>query len=191
MKPQSQRLAVVILRSAFDWLVKVRYLGSNSWVTAKDSAVTKRKHLMKIDRVFRRETWQAVVEILQRLGEVEAIRQTRIALAALLLMGYSGLRRSEFFSALRANFMPSPDATGLWMLTVEGKRKVDREVPVAHGRGVARPLGWRDLDFDDPTRRGYLIAPIATPAAKTDAKRYARERRAYKLGPEEALAELD
>ena len=193
MKPQSQRLAVVILRGAFDWLVKVRYLGGNPWVTVKDPAVTKHKHLMKIDRALRRETWETVVEILQRLGEVEANRQDRVALAALLLMGDSGLRRSEVVSALRANFLSSPDAAGVWMLTVEGKRKVERDVPVNVRTEAALRAHWRDrdLDFDAPTRRGYLIAPIATPAAKADAKRQARERRAIELGTDEALAELD
>jgi site-specific recombinase XerD len=193
MKPQSQRLAVVILRSAFDWLIKVRYLGGNPWVTVKDPAVTKRKHMMKIDRALRRDTWETVVEILQRLGEVEANRQDRVALAALLLMGDSGLRRAEVVSALRANFIPSPNAAGVWMLTVEGKRKVERDVPVNSRTEEALRTHWRDrdLDFDEPTRRGYLIAPIVTPVAKAEAKRQAREQRANEMGTEEALAELE
>ena len=193
MQPQSQRLAVVILRSAFDWLIKVRYLGGNPWVTVKDPAVTKRKHLMKIDRALRRDTWETVVEILQRLVEVEANRQDRVALAALLLMGDSGLRRAEVVSALRANFIPSPDAAGVWMLTVEGKRKVERDVPVNSRTEEALRAHWcdRHLNFDDPTRRGYLIAPIVTPVAKAEAKRQAREQRAKEMGTEEALAELE
>ena len=79
------------------------------------------------------------------------------------------------------------------MLTVEGKRKVERDVPVNCRTEVALRAHWRDrdLDFDDPTRRGYLIAPIVTPAAKAEAKKQARERRAHELGTEEALAELD
>lgn len=173
MKPESQRLAVVILRGAFDWLVKVRYLGGNPWTTVKDPKVTKRKHLMKIDRALRRDTWETVVEILQRRAEVEGNGQDRVALAAMLLMGDSGLRRAEVAAATRANLVASPYAANQWTLTVVGKGSVEREVPVNARTEAALRAHWRDrrLDFDDPSRHGFLIAPLVTKTSKARRKK--------------------
>lgn len=192
MSPQSQRLAVVILRGAFDWLVKVRYLGGNPWTTVKDPVVTKRRHLMQIERALSRDTYESVVEILQRRGEVEQNGQDRVALAAVLLMGDSGLRRAEVASALRVNFAPSPYAAQVWTLVVVGKGNTERTVPVNARTEAALHAHWidRGLDFDDPDRRGYLLAPLATPRAKAAAKQ-ARTKRATDLGAPVAVAELE
>lgn len=192
MSPQSQRLAVVILRSAFDWLVKVRYLGGNPWTTVKDPVVTKRRHLIQIERALSRDTYETVVEILQRRGEVEQNRQDRVALAAILLMGDSGLRRAEVASALRVNFAPSPYAAQVWTLIVVGKGNAERTVPVNVRTEAALRAHWidRGQDFDHPVRRGYLLAPLATPRAKAAAKQ-ARTERAADLGAAAAVAELE
>lgn len=193
MSAPSQRLAVVILRSAFDWLVKVRYLGGNPWTTVKDPVVTKRRHLMQIERALSRDTYDSVVEILQGRGEVSQNRQDRVALAAILLMGDSGLRRAEVVSALRASFAPSPYAPEVWTLLVVGKGNVERTVPVNARTEAALRAHWldRDMDFDHPAKLGYLLAPLTTPGARAAGKQRTRANRAAAHGADVAMADLE
>lgn len=147
---------------------------------------------MQIERALSRDTYESVVEILQRRGEVEQNGQDRVALAAILLMGDSGMRRAEVVSALRASFAPSPYAVQVWTLIVIGKGNVERTVPVNARTEAALRAHWMDrgLDFDHQDKRGYLLAPLATPRTKAAAKQ-ARTARAADLGAAVALAELE
>jgi site-specific recombinase XerD len=165
MKPVSQRQAVIILRAAFDWLVKVRYLGGNPWTTVKDPKVAKRRHGMKIERALPKDTWNTLVALLQQRAEVAENRQDRLALAALLLLGDSGLRREEAVTAQRENLEPSCYGHDVWLLSVVGKGHRERLVPVSPRTVQALRAHWidRDMAFDHPAKLGFLLAPVSTP----------------------------
>lgn len=170
----SQKFAVTILRAAFDWFVKVRYLGGNPWVAVKDPVATKRVHAMKIKRALPEKTWETVVHVLRERCEIPANHQDRAALAALLLMGDSGLRRIEVVRAERVQLIPSPDAVGVWILTVLGKRSIEREVPVSPRTVVALCAHLRDrgIDFDNPPDGTYLLAPVVIPETEAAQARH-------------------
>lgn len=172
MSAESQKQAVLILRGAFDWLVKVRYLAGNPWVAVKDPKVVKQAEEMQIDRALTRSAWDTVVDVLTEMAGAAENHQDRVALAAILLMGDSGLRRAEVASARRHNMKPSRHASGVWMLSVLGKRSTVRKVPVSQRTIDALRAHWRDrgLDFDQQLEDLPLLAPIIVPgtdAAKT------------------------
>jgi len=165
----SQKYAVTVLRATFDWLVKVRYLGGNPWVAVKDPKAIKRVDAIKIQRALPEKTWETVVRILRERCEVPANHQDRAALAAILLMGDSGLRRIEVARAERSQLVPSPDVVGVWMLTVLGKGSKEREVPIS-GRTIVAlraHLHDRGIDFDNPPEGTPLLGPVVIP--ETDA----------------------
>jgi integrase len=61
-------------------------------------------------------------------------RQWRTVRAAILLIGDSGLRRDEAAKARRENLRPTSHTAGgasVWALTVVGKRRRQRTVPVS------------------------------------------------------------
>ena len=174
MSPASQRLAVVVLRATFDWLVKVRYLGGNPWAAVKDPKVAKRADPIKIERALEEDAWANVVGILQQLGKVERNRQDRVALGALLLMGDSGARRSEAAAARRKRLAPSRNTPDVWLLTVLGKGHKERLVPVSLRTIDALRAHWRDreLDFDDGDSEAPLLGPVQVPCTGTAVNRH-------------------
>lgn len=169
MSAASQKQALLVLRSAYDWLVKVRYLAGNPWVAVKDPVVVKEAEDMKIDRALSRTSWDTVVEILSNIADLPENQQDRIALAAILLMGDSGLRRAEVAGARRRNMSVSRHASGVWMLSVLGKRSKIRKVPVSQRTIDALNAHWRDrgLDFDQQVEDLPLVAPLVIPGTAT------------------------
>jgi len=109
-------------------------------------------------------------------------RQWRIARAAILLMGNSGVRRDEAANARRENLSvavatatgsptksPTDSSTSsaaeqrpVWALGVIGKRRKQRTVPVNVATVAALRAHWadRELDFDAAWAEGPLIAPV-------------------------------
>jgi integrase len=168
MSAASQKQAILVLRGAFDWLVKVRYLAGNPWVAVKDPKVIKQAEEMKIDRALPRSAWDAVIDVLTLLGEAAENHQDRVALVAILLMGDSGLRRAEVAGARRHNMKPSRHATGVWLLTVLGKRSTVRKVPVSPRTVGALRAHWRDRgqDFDQQLDDLPLLAPVVVPGTE-------------------------
>jgi integrase len=160
LSPASQRLAVIVARAAFDWLVKVRYLGGNPWAAVKDPKLAKRADPIKIERALEEDAWANVVGILQQRGQVEGNRQDRVALAALLLMGDSGVRRRN--------------TADVWLLTVLGKGHKERLVPVSLRTIDALRAHWRDrgLNFDDSGGEQPLLGPVAVPSTDTATSRH-------------------
>lgn len=165
MSAASQKQAILVLRGAFDWLVKVRYLAGNPWVAVKDPKVVRQAEEMQIDRALPRSAWDAVVDVLTRQAEAEENHQDRVALAAILLMGDSGLRRAEVAGARRHNLKPSRHAAGVWLLAVLGKRSTVRKVPVSQRTVGALRAHWRDrgLDLDQQVDDLPLLAPVVVP----------------------------
>lgn len=174
MAPSSQKYALTVLRAAFDYWVKVRYLGGNPWTAIKDPVVMQEIDKMKVHRALSLEGWNAVVGTLTRRGQIERNAQDRVALAAILLMGDSGLRREEAARAMRLALRPSQHARGVWMLTAIGKRSKKRLVPVSPRAVAALEAHWRDLgsDFLDPIDDAPLFSPVTIPATASAAARH-------------------
>ena len=175
MSAESQKQAILVLRGTFDWLVKVRYLAGNPWVAVKDPKVVKQAEEMQIDRALTRSAWDSVVNVLiQKAGAAENHRD-RVALAVILLMGDSGLRRAEVASARRHNMKPSRHASSVWMLSVLGKRSTVRNVPVSQRTVDALRAHWRDrgLDLDQQLDDLPLLAPIIVPSTDTARAKHA------------------
>ena len=94
-------------------------------------------------------------------------------------MGDSGLRRSEAAQAIReqlqltdARVGAGDDSARIWTLTLIGKRRRQRTVPVSPDTVMALRAHWRDRgrDFDTPDAHGPLVAPLVVPATQ-DARR--------------------
>jgi site-specific recombinase XerD len=174
MAAASQKYALTVLRAAFDYWVKVRYLAGNPWTAVKDPVVVREVDEIQVDRALSPEAWSAVVDTLTRRGQVEQNVQDRVALAAILLMGDSGLRREEAARAKRQALRPSQHARGVWMLTALGKRSKKRLVPVSPRAVAALQAHWRDLglDFLHPDEDMPLFSPVVVPSTPAAAARH-------------------
>jgi integrase len=164
---------VRVLRAAFAWLVGMRYLAGNPWKGVRDPGTIPRKREIQIERALTAQLWAAVRARVQRQGAVAGNQRWRIVQALMLLMGDLGLRREEAAGARRECLRPYPadDGPEVWALTVVGKSKRERTVPVSLETVRALRAHWLDRgdDFDAPSVTGPLIAPLVIP--NTDAAR--------------------
>lgn len=188
LSPESQAYAVRAIRAAFAWLTTVRYLAGNPWSAVTDPATITREVEVQVERALSTDLWTRVRAELdarcdgEDLGGLtpteEEARQWRIARAAILLMGNSGVRRDEAANARRENLSVAVvTATGsltdsstssaaeqrsVWALGVIGKRRRQRTVPVSVATVAALRAHWanRGLDFDAAWAEGPLIAPV-------------------------------
>lgn len=175
MGAASQRQAVQILRAAFEYFARVRYLGGNPWAAVKDPVTDIEADPMRIDKALSPEAWEALIDALERRAQVETGAQERVALAALLLMGDSGLRRAEAAFAKRGRLSASRHVAGVWMLSLLGKGRKRRQVPVSERTVDSLRAHWADLglNFDFPTEDRPLISPVIVPATPAARARHA------------------
>lgn len=174
MSAASQKQALLVLRATFDWLVKVRYLSGSPWAAVKDPTVIEQVEKMDIERALPKDLWDKVIDVLSERAAVPENQQDRVALAAILLMGDSGLRRAEAASARRSMLKKSRHGTTVWMLEVLGKRSKMRKVPVSPRTIAALRAHWRDrdADFDAAGIDLPLLAPIVVPATERASSRH-------------------
>ncbi|QKY11979.1 phage integrase family protein [Janthinobacterium lividum] len=174
MTAKTQKQAVVILRAAFDYLVRVRYLGGNPWVAVVDPAVTEEVHAIQVEKALDDDLWDLLIDQLSQRASIAENAQDRAALAAILLCGDSGLRREEAAGSRRADLKPSQWAPTVSTLRVLGKRNKRRDVPVSERTLTALRAHWQDrgLDFDHPpvdsgnhptVKDRALLAPLVIP----------------------------
>lgn len=182
----SQAYAVQVITGAFAWLVEMRYLAGNPWrgVRAPDPAT--KVASIQIGKALPDGLWDKLMVCLDALLDPDIPSPTgqrgrdlgpqyRIARAAMLLMGDSGLRRAEAAGALRPNLRRSDHAESMWELLVLGKRNKWRAVPVSPRTIEAIKAHWvdRGLAFDSCTLPYPLMAPIAIPSTPAAVARYA------------------
>ena len=197
LKPESQKYAVQVLRSFFEWLIRVRYLGGNPWATVADPSVEEKELEMAIDKALPAQLWKSLTDpdgVLERACErYEGTRlstaralaakeeatpgaQYRLARAIIYLLGFTGIRREEAASATRDKLKPVREqagrADGLWELAVLGKRRKWRTVYLPTRVVDALRAHWEDRghDFDNPTLTLALLSPVVvpnTPAARS------------------------
>lgn len=166
LSPSSQRQAIQIIRTAFDWLVKVRYLAGNPWVAVRDPDVAQAITPIQIERALPAPLWDKLIQILSEHAQSPAHQQARIALAAILLMGDSGLRRAEVAQACRSQLRQSQFGENTWELRILGKRNKWREVPVSQRTIIAIQAHWKDkgkIWGEDGLLPSPLLSPITTP----------------------------
>lgn len=188
LSPSSQKYAVQVIRACFEWLVKVRYLGGNPWVTVASPSVAEKEETIEIEKALPSELWEKLSKesgvldwacsltptlqgelIGSNDSRVPAV-QARLARAAILLMGFSGLRREEACQAERRNLKPVP-GKGIWALKALGKRNKWRTVYVPARVVDALREHWADRghEFEDPGSPHALLSPVviaATPKSR-------------------------
>lgn len=175
LSPSSQRQAIQIIRTAFEWLVDVRYLMSNPWKVVRDPEVAQAITPLQIDRALPEALWQKWIAVLTQHSALPENKQFRVALTAILLMGDSGLRRVEVTSLIRAQLQQSQFGTDTWELKVLGKRNKWREVPVSARTIQALEAHWQDRDknlFDEEHTITPLLCPLVIPQTSSSAKRH-------------------
>lgn len=169
LSPKSQKYAVLVIKTAFDWLVKVRYLAGNPWVAVKYPQVEQTEHLMQIEKALSADLWERLIEALDVDCAPPEASQMRIARAAILLMGDSGLRREEVASAEITNFVPS-NLAKIYELQVLGKRKKWRTVPVSprtvealKAHFLDREKIWKTSGAESGQENIALAGPLLSP----------------------------
>ncbi len=178
LSQNSQRYAIQIIRAAFAWLVEVRYLAANPWQAVNDPITIAPVATLQIERALPDALWQRVCQKLNiRCTDSKGV-QWRVARAAILLMGESGLRRDEAARARRENLTRSSVDTGnspIWELTVIGKRNRARVVPISEETMHALRAHWvdREVDFDAPEVEGPLLSALCRPATLATQHKYA------------------
>lgn len=189
LQPQSQRYSVQILRSFFEWLVRVRYLGGNPWVTVKDPAVEGKLQALDIEKALPTDLWEKLTKIGGLLDNIcsayenttsgrplhgrEAATQGaqyRLARAAILVIGDSGMRRAEAASASRSKLAPAlPGLAGtsaMWELEVLGKRNKWRRVMLTPRAIAALRAHWLDRGHDFDGSTDYALLSPVSPGTK-------------------------
>lgn len=98
---------------------------------------------------------------------------TRTALAVVLLMDDSGLRRDEVAGARRSGLVRWNGR--VWFLRILGKRNKLRDVPVSDRTVAALRAQWadRNLDFDRGDADHPLVRPVTIPDHATALVRHA------------------
>ena len=187
LSAKSQKYAMLIIKMAFDWLVKVRYLAGNPWEAVKYPETEQAEHLMQIEKALSSDVWERLIEAIDVDCAVKEASQMRIARAAILLMGDSGLRREEVAGAEMMIFNPSNFAK-IHELRVLGKRKKWRTVPVSPRTAIAlethfkdRKAIWKFMEKDEcgnekvneeRAMSGPLLCPLRLPPTKRTANKH-------------------
>lgn len=184
LSPDSQKYAVQTLRHFFQWLVDARYLHGNPWNMVLNPNTEQSDEPLKVEKAIPSELWEKLVKrdgILHKIchsdlklaaGQIVRPRsalakpiQYRIARAAILLMGFAGLRREEACGASRTHLKPVIETHGeLWELRVLGKRSKWRTVYLPNMVIEALKSHWEDrgLDFFD-VQKHPLLSPVVVP----------------------------
>lgn len=198
LEPGSQRYAVQVLRTFFQWLVNVRYLSGNPWAVVVDPAVEVKEAPLDIEKAVPLDLWLRLIEVggvLDRACEAHSSHarpgaamtgreqaavgaQYRLARAAILLIGFTGLRREEAVTATkdRLRLVPElpPGSPPIWELAVLGKRKKWRTVLLPERAVAALRAHWLDRGHDFAASGDLaLLSPVTLGGATARRKHLA------------------
>lgn len=163
---QSQRYAWYVAKRFMTWLVDVRYILANPFNATRpvrDKGLKQRYP----DKALPKELWEKLITSLTNNAQSA---HHRLMLAAMMLIGDSGLRRAEAAGAERQNLVRTPE--GQWLLSVLGKGNKWREVVASERAVKAIEAHWVDRGqcFDAINHDGIpLLTPIhraPTPASQ-------------------------
>lgn len=159
----SQAYAIDRLRKFFDWLVKVRYLAGNPWYAVKNPDTVTAENAIAIEKSLDKELWEKLIFNLSHASKTEPMMRT--SLAIILLLGDTGMRRSELASALREKLKKSVIDGKAWELKVIGKRKKERTVVLGTRAIEALKAHWEGFGGDFiKASDGFLVRPLEQPA---------------------------
>jgi site-specific recombinase XerD len=161
LSPSSRKQAVLVVKIVFEYLVGVRYLAGNPWSAVDLPKVPTAVNAIKIEKALSASLWGELIDRLKTRCDDPKNVQDRTALAMMLLLGDSGIRRAEAATSQRTALSQSKWSTDMFELTVLGKRNAYRVVPVS-SRTVdvlRRHRHDRRSDFDADGATGPLIAP--------------------------------
>ena len=193
----SQRYAIQVIRTFFTWLVNVRYLAGNPWLTVSDPRVPKPISPLQIEKALPSLIWEKLCRsggILDQVtcmsseelsiyfplrgktAQMDLSAQFRLAKAVLLLLGHSGLRREEAASATRNHLRPVANSA-LWELDVLGKRNKWRTVFLPLRVIDSLKSHWKDrgLDFSFEIGETPLLSPLFIPLTKESKQKHLQE----------------
>lgn len=180
LSAESRLYAVRALRACFKWLVDVRYLDGNPWMAVSDPIVVQRENEIQVQRALPANVWDLVrdhMDVACERDDKDA-KRWRAVRAAIYLMGDSGLRREEvcsvFRSALRMSAYSDLEDV-MWELTVIGKRRKERTVPVSEECIAALRSHAKDrsLSLDHTLEPNYpLLGPTSLPPIPQVLKRH-------------------
>ena len=156
----SQRQAIGIVNSMFEWLVQAGYLRANPWALVRrrigDDAMA--PSLTESSRAFTPAVWSALHAQVNDEREDSA---TAARMRFLLVFGEAtGLRPSELVNVRRGHFSRRK---GGWWLRVHGKGARNRVVPVPSTalQATVDFLAYRGVDFAAASDDLPLLALIA------------------------------
>lgn len=190
LSPASQRYAIQAIRFFFNWLVNVRYLGGNPWLTVADPRVATPIHAIQIGKALPAGLWTKLIgsgglidqlcgtpdEILAKryrlrgsTAKLSMSAQFRLVRAALLLIGDTGIRREEAAYATRDQLKPLAETPDLWELNILGKRNRWRTVFPSKRVIEALRAHWVDRggDFSFGLGEFPLLSPLIAPKTQT------------------------
>lgn len=184
MSDKSVKQTFLIIRSCFQYLVDVRYLAGNPWSAVKTPSVTQEINSIRIERALSEDLYERVIAYLEEKTKLTRNTQDRIALAAILLMGDSGLRRDEAANAKRNKLTLYDPENMIYILEVHGKGNKNRLVPVSTRTVEAIRAHWKDrgLDFAIIRDEIPLLSPIVIPQHKAAIKKYESDKRSGYTG---------
>lgn len=194
LSPDSQRYAVRVLRSFFEWLVRVRYLDGNPWITVPDPVVVEKEVPLAIEKAIPLALWLKLVEaggVLDQACQLDAHErpnnlvateltrgaQYRLARATMLLIGLTGIRREEAAGARFSSLRITHGQSGpLWELKILGKRMKLRSVFLPPRAQEALLAHWADRRQSyEPTQALALLSPLQIPKTEAAIRRHLAE----------------
>lgn len=133
LEPQSQRQALSILNSLFNWLVQAGYLAGNPLALRRKKAI---KQPTQVHRFLPHAHWAQVRATIESLptDSPRQIRQAARYRWLFSLLYLAGLRISEVCNNTMGDFYMrcGPDGRERWWLQVLGKGDKTRFVPATH-----------------------------------------------------------
>lgn len=183
----SQRQAIGIVHSMFEWLVHAGYLRANPWALVRrrigDDA--KAPTLAESSRAFTPAVWMALQA---QANDPKEDPATAARMRFLLAFGEAtGLRPAELVNARRGHFSRR---NGGWWLRVHGKGARNRVVPVPSTalQAAVDLFAHRDADFVAASDDSPLLALIADARAPMT---YAALHKAFKRFVQRALGRAE
>ena len=192
---KSQCYAVSVIRTFYAFLVNVRYLAGNPWKAVRDPKSTTLVNKMRIERALSTTLWKklsgpgGILDQLCVTPEEELAKrykakgyknsiaaQFRVARAALMLMGESGLRREEAVTATRKTLLPAKESKKHhWELTIIGKGNKERTVFFPRRVVDAILAHWDDRgqDLEMSHEDTPLFSPVIIPETDSAKDRHA------------------
>lgn len=183
---ESQRYAILVIRTFFTYLVGVRYLTANPWIAVNMPKVVDEIHPIQIEKALTATLWDklagedGILDQLCAMSEEDLIKryrfrgfarlqplaaQVRLCRALILILGVTGIRREELSLAIRRELKPFDGAPGVWQLRVLGKGKRRRYTYLTEREVDAIKAHWQDReeDFSFSMTDLPLVSPVIIP----------------------------